>query len=555
VADKEEKAVVTEETSERVERITLAMANGEKLSEEDMLWIADFNEKQAVIQAALKEGRRLEESPIRLDEHTTAVQWTEFLPMPGGDVLMRRGTDIIKEGMFGIEVTRTASYYNPRDPFRAGMIESLISGGKEEVTNITGDIFGDLQIGDTRPSPIPSTGFAGARPSSWDPSSGKFGFASGGSNPSGGSSPSGGSGPSSSTGSTQTGSSGPSQSDSPVGGGLGSPGAQSMDGAGPSGTGLTGSDPGGSDGGDPMGDSVDADPGETDTGGSDGGDPMGDSVDPDPGQTDPGGTDGGDPSSGQTNDQAPAQDSGSTTSGDADFTVEGEFEHVENVNTGQVGAEMQSGDIMTTEGMVKPVEGHWADTDERIASDDYYSAGSADIPKPGEGGTDSAIEKSGGGGGGSGGYSMSWEQWQAQQAATWSDPNWNPDGAPIDYGNTSDPLYDPVTPDPGTPQDDPNTQILVDPSFYEQSEVNAGIELEMVGALENTGNPLDEHQSAAPSGSMPTTSEQELVGEDAMAMASAELGSVAEGPEPGSVGAEEPEHGGPAPGMEHDPLP
>jgi hypothetical protein len=529
----ETEAQITEETSERVERITLAMAKGEAITEEDALWIADFNEKQAVIQSALNEGRRIQEEPIQLDDGRHVIQWTEFLPMPDGEVLMRRGTDIITNGVFGIEVTRTASYYNPNDPMRVGMIESVISGGKEEVTRITGDIFGDLQIGDTRPSPIPSTGLAGVRPSSWDPASGKFGFASGGSNPSGGSQ----------TPSDTTSPNTQSPSDTTEAAGLGSPGMGRTDGVDPIGesAGSTSGagDQGGSDGGDKMGDTVDADPGTEDQGGSDEGDPMPE--------------EGTDPEAGSFGDEAggggdePATPQGEVTVGEGQIEVGTFYTQGEDSDT----YEYPSGDTVEIPHDTGGGGGGGGDTDgdseeEYHASDDYYSAGSAEIPPPGSGGT---VDKaaSGRGGGGSGGYSMSWEQWQAQQAATWSDPNWNPEGAPIDYGDTTDPNYDPVSPDPTTPQDDPNTQILVDPSFYEQSEVRAGIELDMVGALENTGNPLDENQSLAPGGGMPNTGEQEYIGGDGFAATSPEMA--------GAVGEESPEQEGLGAMGGDDPLP
>jgi hypothetical protein len=469
VAEKSEQQI-TEATADRVERITLAMANGEAISEEDALWIADFNEKQAVIQSALTDGRRIEEEPIHLDDGRTVVQWTEFLPLPGGEVVIRMGADIITDGIFGTEISRTASYYNPNDPMRIGMIESVISGGEERLTGITDfsedGVFGGMKVGDTRPSLIPSFGLAGERPQSWDPGSGKLGIASGGSH-----------NPSDSTSSSTD-----LQSDR-MGTGPLDPTDQPDSTESPSES--------GSDGGDPMGDTVDPDPGTE--GGSDGGDPMGDTVDPDPGTE--GGSDGGDPSSGQTTDQPPPTESSQESTGpieDEGFTVEGEFEHVENVNTGQVGAEYESGDIEVVGGTVAPVAGHWESTERRDPELELATGGAA-IPQH---------------------------------------------EAPIDYGDAADPNYDPVIPtkDEILSVHGDNPLILVDPSSYEASTTGLITEPEVVSELENYGNPLEENQSLAPGGGMPNTGEQEYIGGDELAASSPGMAESAEEEGPNQEG-------------------
>jgi hypothetical protein len=550
---------ITEETSERVERIRAALAADQKVSEEDKAWLADLDAKQEIIQAALTEGRHFETARLENpEENLTLVRWTESIPMPDGTELVRLGVDEIKMGPAELPIiVRTVSYFEPGKISPTGTITSLISEGFERITGITGfgpgGEYAGLQIGDTRPSPIPGNTAAGIRPSSWDPAN--FGTASGGAGSvagmvdplqqsiddfvnqslnlplpgvqSGGTSQSGSTSPSSDS----------SQPDSTDAAGLGSPGMGRTDGV------------------DPIGESAGSSSGPGEQGGSDGGDKMDDNVDPDPGTEDQGGGDeqgdpmpeeGSDPEAGATGDlggggDEPATPQGEVTVGEGQIEVGTFYTQGESSDT----YEYPSGDTVEI-----PHDtgggggGGGGDTDgdseeEYHAADDYYSAGSAEIPPPGSGGA--TVEKASSGSGSSGGYSMSWEQWQAQQAATWSDPNWNPEGAPIDYGDAADPLRDPVIPtsDEMAKPDEVTPLILVDPSFYEESSIGPSTELEMVGALENTGNPLEENQSLAPGGGMPSTGEQEYIGGEAMASSGPEMvGGVAQDdPDEGGLGA------------------
>jgi hypothetical protein len=471
VAEKPE-AQITEATADRVERITLAMASGEAITEDDALWIADFNEKQAVIQSALTDGRRIEEKPIHLDDGRTVIQWTEFLPLPGGEVVIRMGTDIMTDGIFGTEISRTASYYNPHDPMRIGMIESIISGGEERLTGITDfsedGVFGGLQVGDTRPSLIPSFGLAGERPQSWDPGSGRLGIASGGS----------------SLTPTDT---------SP-------PGSDTTEsermGAGPL---------------DPTERPTSSEsPEKEDTGGEDS---MGDTVDPDPGAEDQGGGDEeGDPSSAQWGSDPDAGASGDLGGGGDEPAPARRAV----VTTGEQG--IVSGTYRT--------EGEDSDTYE------YPSGDTVVIPH--DSGTD---EESSG------------ERRDPDLELSAGGAPLPQHEAPIDYGDTADPNYDPVIP---TMKEilsvhGDNPLILVDPSFIEASTTGPVTEPQVVSELENYGNPLDENQSLAPGGGMPNTGEQEYIGGDGFAATSPEMA--------GAVGEESPEQEGLGAMGGDDPLP
>jgi hypothetical protein len=530
----------TPEQQSRLDAIIKALHSGESISNEDWAFVHELEQardenraeiNQAIVDAALTDGRVIENSRVDMEEGAIQVAWTEIIPMPDGTSTIRRGLDILQEGRNGPEIVRQVTYWEPGNAFPKGSINSLISQGQERITQIMGfgkgHEYAGLTVGQTRPSPMPTSGAAGVKPSSWDPGTGQFGFASGGNNK-----------PSTDTTTSR------SSNSEPTGAGVGSPGMRGTDGVELSGVGQV----------------LEADPGPGEQGGGDDGSEQapGDNVDPDPGTEEQGGSDESDPMPEESSDPE-AGSFGDEAGGGGDEAATPQGEVTAGEGQIEVGTFFTKGEGSDTyeypSGATVEIPHDSSSDAEYHAADDYYSAGSAPIPQPGSGQSDEVATSGGGGGGG--GYSMSWEQWQAQQAATWSDPNWNPDGAPIDYGNTADPNYDPVAPDPTTPQDDPNTQILVDPSWYEESQINPGIELEMAGVLENTGNPLDENQSEAPSGGMPNTSEQELVAGDALAVTGADMvGSVATGPEPGSVGAEEPEHGGPAPAMEDDgPLP
>ncbi len=509
---------ITEETSVRVDRVTIAMARGEEVSAEDEAWIKDFNGKQEIIQTALTEGRHVENFREELSENLTQVTWTEYVPLPDGNVLIRRGIDEIQSGEAGDTITRMVTYWGDDSAFPKGSISSIISGGSERITQVMGfgkgHEYAGLGVGDTRPSPVPSTGAAGQRPQSWDPGSGSFGTASGGSG--------------------QTSATDPTNSDRP-----------------------TAPSTGGPDAGDPMTEAVDADPVEGTQGGSDAGDPMpDDSVDPDPGPGDQGGSDGGDASSAQTNDQPPPAEQTQQSSGttdDAEFTVEGSFEHVENVNTGQVGAKTESGNIATTVGTVKPVEGHWEDTDKRTTDDGYSYIG--EPPPASHGMTDQSVRSSDGGGGG-GARSESFNPNDPAHASSLV-TQFDPDGAPIDYGNASDPFYDPVVPDSGemAKPDEVTPYILVDPSFYEESATARTTRLEMQGSLINTGNPLDENQAQAPAGGIPNTSEQELVVGDVSAAMIGDVWSANEPDLGAALEAPSVDEGAPGAFSYDDPLP
>jgi len=129
-------------------------------------------QRQAVVEDAVKHGRRIEEV-VKLGD-LEFRRFTEILPGPGaapmdGDspVFARRGFDIVKPDG---EIERHTTYLNPQDLFKPGRTESIIKNGVETFTWVDPGSAGiDFKPGDQRPAPTSTSTKAGLLPQTADP--------------------------------------------------------------------------------------------------------------------------------------------------------------------------------------------------------------------------------------------------------------------------------------------------------------------------------------------------------------------------------------------------